>query len=187
MAEGSKVSLTRKAKRGPGGPSTGGTQATFSQQGISLSLFIFWRAHSKCKVKGQGLNPHHSCNLSQSTDNAGRLTSCTTKVVPTGDVFKMHPRGRSAQGNVGPSRGIPHALVLPQQRLCGEEHTYGAVGYGQKPVFDRTFPFLPHFSDPRDKGEKQALRQTWRRDLQLPRGRGGGDGDLGLGDANWSI
>ena len=41
-------------------------------------------AHGMRKFPGQGLNPHHSSDLSHKSDNTGSLTCCATRELPEG-------------------------------------------------------------------------------------------------------
>ena len=50
---------------------------------IPSSLFLSGCTHSMWKFQGQGLNPHHSYDLSHNSENARSLTHCTTKGTPT--------------------------------------------------------------------------------------------------------
>ena len=53
----------------------------FGLLGVPWELtWIFWLCpHGMLKFLGQGSNPHHSCSLSHSSDNAGSLTHCATR------------------------------------------------------------------------------------------------------------
>ena len=69
----------------------------------------------------------------------------------------------STQGRV-PSPGLQPAPLIPLPWGPRWEDTYGAMGYGQKAIFHRTLPFLPHFSDPyRYMGKDKEFRDCGHR------------------------
>ena len=49
------------------------------QKEKKIFLFKFWSAYSMWKFLGQGLNLHHSSNLSLYSDYTGSFTCCATR------------------------------------------------------------------------------------------------------------
>ena len=59
-----------------------------SSEGLWLFFYYFGHALGMQKFLGQGLNPHHSSDLSQCSDNTGSLTHWATRKLWEGLFFK---------------------------------------------------------------------------------------------------
>lgn len=80
-------------------------------------FFNFGWAYGMRKFLGQGLNPQHSSDMSQSSDNAGPLTRYTAREL----LFLVHhlkffcTKGWSL---------LPHLFIIyPSTHLCSHRHT----------------------------------------------------------------
>ena len=66
---------------------------------IFFVIFWGWRAYSLRKFQDQGLNPHHSCDPSCSSDDSRSLTCCVTRELPN-FIFLKDETGTSHRGSV---------------------------------------------------------------------------------------
>ena len=67
------------------------TATDLSDLAIQLEKIFFDHTLSMQKFLGQGSNPCHSCNLSQSGDNTGSLTHCVTREPQSWRNFNARP------------------------------------------------------------------------------------------------